>query len=202
MNDLFGTPRRRTLFLVILASLAVPPARAEPTASAPASPPVVAGVHAPHPLPTLRFNGDPVTADLFDMLQKDSQFSQLSKEAFGSPLELRAYHTYRIGRGAAAATGFLAALTLGLIPQVSSGSHAVVYEILVNGEVLCSYRYDTELTRVKNMWVQDTTHGLGEDGLKWVRSTADRFLNDAAEDPRLAALREEFEYYFGPPAGN
>jgi hypothetical protein len=196
MNNPARHSRSRLLPALTLIVFAALPARA---GDSPAAAGTVAARQL-HPLPTLHFNGDQVTGDLYDVLRNDHQFENLSREAVGSPLELRAYHTYRIGRAAATATGFLAALTLGLVPTVSSGSHAVVYEVLVNGEVLSSYRYDTDITRVKSLWTQDTTNGLGEDGIKWVRSTAERFLNDAAEDPKLDALRSEFEYYFGPTA--
>jgi hypothetical protein len=169
---------------------AAPEASGQPTSSA-------ASATASTALPALNYHSDSVTGDLFDPIQHTPQFEKLSREALGSPIELHVYHTFRIDRGAATATGLLAAATLGLIPQVSNGHHSIVYEVLVNGVLLTSYRYSTALTRVRNIWSQDKTQGLGEDGVKWVRSTVDLFLKDASADPKLAALRTEFDYYFG-----
>jgi hypothetical protein len=151
-------------------------------------------------LPTLRFASDMVTAELFDPIQHTAQFKRLSKEAAGSAIELRVYHSYRINRGAALATGLLGAATLGLIPRVSNGEHAIVYEVVVNGEPVSTFRYNTEITRVQSMWSRDKTFGLGEDGLKWARGTVERFAQDAGRDPKLAALQAEFDDYFGAAA--
>lgn len=150
------------------------------------------------PLPALRFSADLVTSAFFDKIQRAPQFQAMSRQALGSPFELRAYHTYRINRGSATATTLLAAATLGLFPQVTNGEHSIVYEVLVNGAVISSYKYSMALTRARNLWVHDTTHGLGEDGVKWAESTVDLFLKDAASDPKLAALSAEYDYYFAP----
>jgi|SRR5579862_7712485 hypothetical protein len=150
------------------------------------------------PLPALHFNADPLGSDFYDQIQHAPQFQRLDREALGSPIELRVYHTYRINRGGATATGLLSAATLGILPQVSSGDHTIVYEILVNGTQLASYRYTRSLTHAHNIWSgADTTFGMGKDGVQWARSTVEVFLKDAAADPRLAALAAEFDYYFG-----
>src|SRR5436305_2525921 len=44
-------------------------------------------------LPTISFRGDPSGNDLFDALQSAHLFSHLSKEAPGSPIQLRIYHS-------------------------------------------------------------------------------------------------------------
>ena len=152
--------------------------------------------HAVATLPTLRFSADSVADPFFEQIQRASQFQKMTREALGSPLELRIYHTYRIARGSAMATGLLGAATLGIIPQVSSGEHSIVYEVLVNGVLLTSYRYSKALTHAHSLWVQDKTHGLGDEGVKWAASTVDLFVKDAAADPKLAALSAEFDYYF------
>jgi len=148
------------------------------------------------PLPALRFSADLVTSSFFDKIQRAPQFQRMSRQALGSPIELRAYHSYRINRGSATATTLLAAATLGLFPQVTSGEHSIVYELMVNGAVISSYKYSMALTSARNLWFQDTTHGLGQDGVKWAESTVELFLKDAASDPKLAALSAEFDYYF------
>ena len=149
-------------------------------------------------LPALRFSGDAVGSGFYDQIQRAPQFQKMSREALGSPIELRVYHTYRINRGSATTTGLLAAATLGIFPEVSSGEHTIVYEVLVNGVLLSSYKYSKVLTHARSLWTTDTTHGMGKDGMQWATSTVDLFLKDAAADPKLAALAAEFDYYFGP----
>jgi hypothetical protein len=161
--------------------------------------PAAAADKQPDPaLPTLRFVADAVTNGFFDEIRRAPQFQKLSREAVGSALELRSYHTYRINRGSATATGLLAAATLGLFPQVSNGEHSIVYELVVNGVPLSSYKYERSLTHTRSLWMQDTTHGMGAEGVKWANSTVELFIRDAAADPKLAALKAEFEYYFVP----
>ena len=154
----------------------------------------------PSVLPTLRFTADVVASEFYDQIQRAPQFQKMSREAVGSPLELRVYHTWRINRGSAEATGLLAAATLGIVPMVSSGEHTIVYELLVNGAPVSAYKYSKSLTHAHNLWSgADTTHGLGKDGVEWAKSTVALFLKDAADDAKLAALAAEFDYYFSPP---
>jgi hypothetical protein len=151
-------------------------------------------------LPTLRFSADALGSSFYEQIQRAPQFEKMNREALGSPIELRVYHSYRINRGSAAASGLLAAATLGIFPMVASGEHSVVYEVLVNGTPLSTYRYSKTLTHAHNLWSgADTTFGMGKDGLEWARSTVDVFLKDAASDARLSALAAEFNYYFGSP---
>jgi len=149
-------------------------------------------------LPALRFSGDSLGSGFYDQIQRAPQFQKMSREALGSPIELRVYHSYRINRGSAMTTGLLAAATLGLLPAVASGEHAVVYEVLVNGVLLTAHKYTKVLTHAHNLWTEDTTHGMGKEGMEWAKSTVDLFLKDASADPKLAALAAEFDYYFGP----
>jgi hypothetical protein len=149
-------------------------------------------------LPALRFTGDALGSEFYEQIQRAPQFQKMNREALGSPIELRVYHTYRLNRGSAATTGLLAAATLGLLPEVSSGEHSIVYEVLVNGVLLSSHKYSKALTHAHNLWTKDTTHGMGKEGMEWAKSTVALFLKDAAADPKLSALAAEFDYYFGP----
>jgi hypothetical protein len=149
-------------------------------------------------LPALRFAADALGDGFYEQIRLAPQFQKMNREALGSPVELRIYHTYRINRGGATATGLLSAVTLGILPQVSSGDHTIVYEILVNGTTLSIYKYSKSLTHAHNLWTgADTTFGMGKDGVDWAKSTVQQFLKDAATDPRLSALTAEFDYYFG-----
>jgi hypothetical protein len=153
----------------------------------------------PTVLPAMRFNSDSLGSGFYEQIRAASQFQKMSKEALGSPVELRIYHTWRINRGSATATGLLAAATLGILPLVASGDHTIVYEVLVNGVPVSSYRYSRSLTHAHNLWSgADNSYGMGKDGLEWAKSTVDLFLRDAAADPKLAALTAEFDYYFAP----
>jgi len=143
---------------------------------------------------------DALGSGFYDQIHTAPQFQNMSREAYGSPFELRIYHSWRINRGSAAATGLLAAATLGLLPQVSSGDHTIVYEVFVNGVLVCSYKYSKSVTHAHNLWSGvDKTFGMGADGLEWAKSTVPLFLNDAAADSKLLGLTAEFDYYFGPP---
>ena len=172
----------------------VVPAPATP-ASAPA--PAPAGA-----LPAMSFYGSIANDELFDLIKKSEQFARLDKELFGSPLNLRVMHTLQPTAGGKA-TGLLSAIftggTLGLIPAVTNNSLVVTYEVRVHGRELVSYSYQRTFTRAVNIWAKDETHGLGKEGLEWLKSTATEFTTAAASDAKLAALKKEYERYFGAP---
>jgi len=151
-------------------------------------------------LPAMSFYGSIANDELFDLIKKSEQFARLDKELFGSPLHLRVMHTLQPTAGGKA-TGLLSAIftggTLGLIPAVTNNSLMVTYEVRVHGRELVSYSYQRTFTRAVNIWAKDETHGLGKEGLAWLKSTATEFTTAAAIDPKLAALKKEYERYFG-----
>jgi hypothetical protein len=151
-------------------------------------------------LPPMRFSSDKIGEGLFEQLHQAPRFQKLSREVIGSPIELRVYHTFQLtngGRVSGAVSGMLAAGTLGLLPQVYSGEHAMIYEVLVNGAVLSTHTYHKAIARAHNLWNQDNSAGLGKDGLAWAASTVEQFLSDSATDPKLTELTAEYVYYFG-----
>jgi hypothetical protein len=153
-------------------------------------------------LPPLRFSSDSIGNGLFQRLAQAPLFQKLSRDVIGSPIELRVYHTFQLtngGRVSGAVSGMLAAGTLGLLPQVYSGEHAMIYEVVVNGAVISTHTYRKAIARAHNLWSADSSAGLGKDGLGWAASTVDQFLTDSATDPKLAQLIEEYSYYFGTP---
>ena len=168
----------------------------------PATPPVAASTPAipPSALPAMSFYGSIASDELFDLLKKSDQFARLDKELFGSPLHLRVMHSLQPTTGGKA-TGMLSAIltggTLGLLPAVTNNSLMVTYEVRVHGRELVSYSYQRTFTRAFNIWSKDETHGLGKEGMEWLRSTAGQFLTAASADPKLAALKKEYERYFG-----
>jgi len=153
-------------------------------------------------LPAMSFYGSIANDELFDLIKKSEQFARLDKELFGSPLHLRVMHTLQPTAGGKA-TGLLSAIftggTLGLIPAVTNNSLMVTYEVRVHGRELVSYSYQRTFTRAVNIWAKDETHGLGKEGLEWLKSTATEFTAAAASDAKLASLKKEYERYFGSP---
>jgi hypothetical protein len=178
---------------------------AEDPVAAPVAPPVlIVPAASPSALPAMSFYGSIASDELFDLIKKSDQFSRLDKELFGSPLHLRVMHTLQPTAGGKA-TGLLSAIltggTLGLLPAVTNNSLMVTYEVRVHGRELVSYSYQRTFTRAFNIWAKDETHGLGKEGMEWLRSTAGEFVAAASTDPKLAALKKEYERYFGavPP---
>ena len=171
----------------VAAPAQVPPA----TASTPAS-----------SLPAMSFYGSIADDELFDLVKKSDQFARLDKELIGSPLQLRVMHALQ-PTASGKATGLLSAIftggTLGLIPAVTNNSLMVTYEVRVHGRELVSYSFQRTFTRAVNVWAKDETHGLGKEGLEWLKSTATEFTTAAAIDPKLASLKKEYERYFGAP---
>jgi hypothetical protein len=188
--------------------LAVQGVTAEP-APAPEPEPIPAPVEATTPaapvvptsaLPAMSFYGSIADTELFDLIKKSEQFSRIDKQLFGSPLQLRVMHALQ-PTASGKATGLLSAIftggTLGLIPAVTNNSLMVTYEVRVHGRELVSYSYQRTFTRAVNIWAKDETHGLGKEGLEWLRSTASEFTTAAAGDAKLTALKQEYERYFG-----
>jgi hypothetical protein len=152
-------------------------------------------------LPTVAFRADASGDDLFDALQSAHVFAHLSKEAPGSPIQLRIYHSVHPASVDAKNffSGLLAVGTLGLSPVVMSGEHTMHYEMYVNGERISRYEYTAKLSRNEHLngKTADPTHGLGPDGVIWAKSTVELFLNDIAHDDSVRALNEEYRMYFG-----
>ena len=189
-----------------VAAYAAEPAATPVMVPAPVAPvvtPATAAASVPaSALPAMSFYGSIANDELFDLIKKSDQFARLDKELFGSPLNLRVMHTLQPTAGGKA-TGLLSAIftggTLGLIPAVTNNSLMVTYEVRVHGRELVSYSYQRTFTRAVNIWAKDETHGLGKEGLEWLKSTATEFTTAAATDPKLASLKKEYERYFGTP---
>jgi hypothetical protein len=151
-------------------------------------------------LPAMSFYGSIADTELFELIKKSEQFARIDKQLYGSPLQLRVMHALQ-PTASGKATGLLSAIftggTLGLIPAVTNNSLMVTYEIRVHGRELVSYSYQRTFTRAVNIWAKDETHGLGKEGLEWLRSTASEFTTAAASDAKLGALKQEYERYFG-----
>lgn len=181
---------------LMLIALVVPVADAQQPAS-----PLPAAPSAAKPLPPIHFAGALAGDELLTRLKTDARYAFLSKDVIGSPIALRVSHTDTPtagGKAAGLASAILAGGTLGLLPMVTSAELVVTYEINVNGTPLTSYTYQKTFTRSQNIYSTDTTYGLGKDGFEWAKSTVEQFLADSANDPKLADLVREYEFYFGP----
>ena len=193
------------LHVIVMLCLVSWPVVADDSASSAVSPPASqAGDQATVLLPVISFRADASGDDLFDGLQSAHLFARLSKEAPGSPIQLRIYHTVHPAKVDAKNffSGLLSVGTLGLSPVIMSGEHTMHYEIYVNGQRILRYEYNAKLSRSEYAHgkAADATHGLGPDGVVWAKATVDLFLNDLAHDNSVRALNEEYQVYFGAPA--
>lgn len=194
--------------IVMLCLLSWPVVADSTGSSAASSPASQSGDQAAVLLPTISFRADAAGNELFDALQSPHLFAHLSKEAPGSPIQLRIYHTVHPANVDAKNffSGLLSVGTLGLSPVIMSGEHTMHYEIYVNGQRILRYEYSAKLSRSEYLHGKtvDATHGLGPDGVVWAKSTVDLFLNDLAHDNSVRALNDEYQVYFGslaPAAG-
>ena len=190
------------------------PAPAPASATAPSAPSVASAADqapvmqtvAPSPttnaLPPMKFMASVAEDELYQGVKSVPAFSQLDKELVGSQIVVVVTHGFK-PTAAGQATGFLSALvsgsTLGLIPMVTNNSLVLTYEIRVNGDDIVRRDYERSFTRVQNIWANkdDPTHGLGEEGLEWARTTSAQFAAEAAADPAVLELATEYRYYFG-----
>ncbi|HEY6926630.1 MAG TPA: hypothetical protein VI653_24305 [Steroidobacteraceae bacterium] len=168
---------------------------------------VAAAADSDSALPPMHFLSSVAGDELFTALKANPAFGRLDKEAVGSPIVLLVTHSLR-PTAAGKATGLLSAVTtgvtLGLLPVVTNNSLVVTYSVRVNGKDVATHSYERTFTRAVNIWANknDTTHGLGKEGLEWVESTAGEFARDALLDAKLADLKHEYDFYFGAQAKN
>jgi hypothetical protein len=152
-------------------------------------------------LPTVSFHADAAGNELFDALHSSPMLAHLSKEAPGSPIQLRIFHSVHPAHVDAKNffSGLLSVGTLGLSPVVMSGEHTLHYELYVNGQRVVRHEYSANLSRKQYLRDKgaDATHGLGPDGELWAKSTVDLFLKDLAHDDAVRTLNEEYQRYFG-----
>jgi hypothetical protein len=148
-------------------------------------------------MPPIGFVSTIAADELYDVLKGSPAFSSMDKEKPGNPIIVRVSHTYgHMSVASGIASAIFAGGTLGLLPAVSNRDLVVTYEVLVNGSVLLSYSYAKNVTRVFNIHSTDRTHGLGDDGLAWVKSTAVQFAGAAVRDAKYAELQSEYHYYY------
>jgi hypothetical protein len=150
------------------------------------------------PLPSMQFVATIAGDEIYDILKQNSLFQTLDKEKPGSPMTIVVSHTYEHTGGAASlATAIFTIGSLGLLPAVTNRDLVIKYEVVVHGSTLVTYTYSKNLTHVFSIYAKDTTHGLGNDGLAWVRDTARQFSAAFASDPKLNELEGEYRFYFG-----
>ena len=153
-------------------------------------------------LPPVAYNGSVAGDELYTLLKADPMFAALSKDLVGCPIVLRVTHSFVMtagGKASGLASAIWSGGPLGLLPVVTTNDLVITYEVLVNGTVLTTYAYQRNFTRAVNIWANDTTYGLGKDGLEWAKGTVTQFVAEAAKDPKLADLASEYQFYFGTP---
>ena len=190
-------------------AVTAPVTTVEVPAPAAAPPTVMMDVPAPPaspalaPLPPTMYVGSVAGDELLALLRAQPRFAQVSKDLVGSPIAIQVSQSFEPtagGTASALASAILTGSTLGLIPMVTNNDLVITWEVVVNGTVLTRYRYRNNFTRVDSIYAggNDTTYGLGKEGLAWVRSTAQSFMDDVAKDEKVAALVAEHAFYFGP----
>ncbi|MFO1400283.1 MAG: hypothetical protein U1F30_03575 [Steroidobacteraceae bacterium] len=187
-----------------------PPVPAPPPPAAVAAPPSLTANAMVQPavaptLPPMAFNGYVAGDEIYDLLRAAPLLAGLSKDLPGSPIVLRVTRSLLPtagGKAAGLASAIFTGGTLGLIPMVLNNDLVITYEVLVNGTVVSSHVYQKNFTRTVNIYGNDTTYGLGKEGLAWVRDTASQFVAAAGQDAQLAQLAAEYRQYFGPAAVN
>jgi hypothetical protein len=151
------------------------------------------------PLPAMGYVGSLQDEDNYDLVKAEPMFSKLNKDLVGSPVVLRVTHSLEPtggGKAVGLASAIFAGGTLGLLPLVLNQDLVVYYDIIVNGTVLTTFTYRKNITVSTNIWSKDTTHGLGDTGLAWVKGTAREFVVAARHDQKLADLVDEYQFYF------
>lgn len=157
--------------------------------------------HQTEPLPGMRFSSTIASSVLYDALRATPKFVKLDNEQHGSPLFVSVTHvaeTSSASKAGSLTSALFAGVTLGLLPVVTNRDFTVKYEIYVNGNLITSHSYSRHISRVFNLHSKDTTYGLGEEGLSWLKGTAGQFAADASADPKVDALIEEYHVYFDP----
>jgi hypothetical protein len=150
-------------------------------------------------LPPVQYDGTVAGDEIYTLLKNDPMFTNLSKELVGCPIVLRVTHSFVItggGKATALGSAVWSIGTLGLLPAVTNNDLLITYEVLVNGTLLKSFAYQRNFTRAVNIWANDTTYGLGKDGLAWAKETAAQFLTEVATDPKIEGLVAEYAFYF------
>jgi hypothetical protein len=152
-------------------------------------------------LPPVQYDGTVAGDEIYTLLKSDPIFANLSKELVGCPIVLRVTHSFVItggGKATALGSAIWSGGTLGLLPVVTNNDLVITYEVLVNGTLLKTFAYQRNFTRAVNIWANDTTYGLGKDGLAWTKETAAQFLVEVAKDPKIEGLVAEYAFYFSP----
>lgn len=152
-------------------------------------------------LPSMGFATTIAADELYEALKKSPTLAALDKDKVGSPVIIRV--SLEFGRTSTAtnmASAILTIGTLGLLPAVNNRDLIVTYDVLLNESILTSFSYEKKITRVFNVYSTDRTHGLGDDGLAWLISTASQFATDLSRDANYANLLAEYHYYYSPAA--
>lgn len=138
--------------------------------------------------------------DMLTRLKQQPLFASLNKEDIGSPIVLRVTHALvptTEGKAAGLASAVLAGGTLGILPAVENKDLVITYDLFVNDSLLASYSYQKNFTRAFSIYSKDTTGGLGGERQTWALSTAAQFASDIAQNPKIAALISDYQFYFG-----
>ena len=121
-------------------------------------------------LPSMQFASTIAGDEIYDTLKQSPLFQSLDKDKPGSPVTILVSHIYQhTGGVASVATAIFTIGSLGLLPAVTNRDLVIKYEVIVHGSTLARYTYSKNLTHMFSVYAKDTTHGLGNEGIAWVR---------------------------------
>lgn len=135
---------------------------------------------------------------LLEKIREVPEFTDMDKDALGSPIVLRIRHFTRMTAGGSAAgwsSAVLSGGTLGIIPLVTNNDLVVKYEFTVHGTPIASFEYVENFTEVESLY--DLNTELEGDMLVWAEGTVNQFLEDVSGNADIEAVFDEYRYYFG-----
>ena len=152
-------------------------------------------------LPMMQFYSALEDSVAYDYFKKEPLFSNIEKKAPGSPIKLFAYVEDEMTSGGMAVgltTLMMSAASLGVVPVVSNNDVTVNYLLTVHGKRVAHYSYTGNFTKTEFFWTmeQPGQRKLNDESRKWLRSTADRFIEEVEADEQVKALLEDYNFYF------
>jgi hypothetical protein len=153
-------------------------------------------IQAREPLSIFMNSGD-LPVELREKIAKVPFFANLDRNNFGSPYYFTVYISDQAtsgGNAAAATSGLLAAVTLGVVPVVSNSDTVVRYEIWINRHRYANYEFSKNFGKVSNIWMEGTQ--MDKNVLAWVLTTVDELEAQINKDPLIDALYKDHDKYF------
>ncbi|WP_133407668.1 hypothetical protein [Parashewanella tropica] len=138
--------------------------------------------------------------EMKEEVQAQPMFAKVDNEHIGAPIRLEVSHTFKGTAGGAAASFasiMWSSMSLGVLPIVTNKDLVIRYELRVNGKRLSYYEFSNNFTEAKNLYSEHNSFKLSGKPLEWVKSTVPEATKKFEADPKVKALLEEYQFYFG-----